>query len=217
MNRWIGFSVALGILAGTAVLLWSTPDTAVPGQVAAPVAGANEDGEVAGSSSPASGLPPEPPARSKPAPDRALRLWQERAVAEGEEAGIPVTLLQADVSAFEQLAVGQTLEMPVPELGQTFQARLHSTHNQLNDVRVWKGQVKDGLKSENVIVTRGQRQTLVMLSTRQGAYTVRVDNTTGQGVLINETHANPGLGDHADYVVPPEWPEPPLPEPAPGF
>lgn len=215
MKKGIIISVALAALA---VVIWAmfpendagTSSEREPPHQTEHRSGEGVDDETASSSDE---LPPPPETPANTATDKPQRLWDESVVSEGEEAGIPVTYLQAEADKLSRLAVGQTLEMPVPELGKTFRARLESTRNQHNDVRVWRGQVDGGLASENVIVTRGKQQTLVMLSTREGAYTVRIDNQSGEAAMINETHANPGLGTHEDYVVPPQWDSPPTPDP----
>ena len=141
----------------------------------------------------------------------AESLWQpSQAQLTAEIDGIPVTYLQTDTDTLEQLQVGHQLELVVPELNQSFKAKIESTHNQLADVQVWRGPVVGGAPSENIIITRGKKETYVMLSSLQGAYTVRIDNISGESVMVNETYANPGLGNHDDLLIP-ESTDSPLP------
>ncbi|WP_328188234.1 hypothetical protein [Marinobacter sp. OP 3.4] len=223
-------SKALAFVTGIAVIivvLWLlfTPDTD-PQTDTPPLTGA-ESGSVGSDTAPASGqqqapgvqdsnLPesvshwPDPEATSAlPArPDNPARnarpvisLWEAGNHPDKTEVdGFPATRLQANPEALAGLHVGQQVALPVPELNRTVTARLTTTHNQLNNIEVFRGPVTDGHAKDNVVVTRGETSTYVVLSTRDGVYSAVIDNHSGDAVLTSETDVQDKLAGHEDAI-----------------
>lgn len=141
---------------------------------------------------------PDNPARdARP----VVSLWQAGPDATRTEVdGFPATRLQADPQALSGLHVGQQVTMEVPDLNRTVTARLTSTHNQLNNVQVFRGPVTGGHDKDNVIVTRGKTATYVVLSTREGVYSAVINNGTGEAVLTSETDIQDNLAGENDAI-----------------
>ncbi len=114
--------------------------------------------------------------------------------------GFPTTRLQADPQALQGFHVGQQVELQIPELNRTVTARLASTHNQMNNIQVFKGPVSGGQESENVIVTRGAKSTYVVLSTNEGVYSAVINNRSGETVLTSEADIADSLAGQDDAI-----------------
>lgn len=114
--------------------------------------------------------------------------------------GFPATRLKADPDTLNSLHVGQQVVLQVPELNRTVTAHLNSTHNQLNDIRVFRGSVSSGHEDDSVVVTRGRRSTYVVLSTREGTYSAVIDNHSGDAALTSETDIQDNLAGHDDAI-----------------
>mgnify|MGYP001627931301 CR=1 FL=1 len=131
----------------------------------------------------------------------AVSLWQAGDHPDKTEVdGFPATRLQADPEALASLHVGQQVALPVPELDRPVTARLTTTHNQLNNIEVFRGPVTDGHARDNVVVTRGKTSTYVVLSTRDGVYSAVIDNQSGDAVLTSETDVQDNLAGHEDAI-----------------
>ncbi|MFL1486068.1 hypothetical protein [Marinobacter sp. LN3S78] len=130
-----------------------------------------------------------------------VSLWQAGNNSDKTEVdGFPATRLQANPEALASLHVGQQVTLPVPELNRTVTARLTTTHNQLNSIEVFRGPVTDGHDKDNVVVTRGETSTYVVLSTRDGVYSAVIDNHSGDAVLTSETDIQDNLAGHEDAI-----------------
>ncbi|WP_163835543.1 biofilm-associated metzincin protease inhibitor BamI [Spartinivicinus ruber] len=177
--------------------------------VAAPVA---EKAEADTAAEPADIPLPEPaPALPEVDPNETTSMWktseQEQTV---DENGIPTTHLQVNPQLISSLQLGQTLEFEVPALNQSYQAELTTTHNQLDDVHVFKGKINNGAENDNVIVTRGEVETYVTVSTSEGVYSVRIDNASGKATMISEDDIAKTITNFNDAIPAPEVPvEPP--------
>lgn len=114
--------------------------------------------------------------------------------------GFPATRLKANPDALASLHVGQQVALQVPELDRTVTARLTTTHNQLNNIEVFRGPVSGGHEKDNVIVTRGRTSTYVVLSTREGVYSAVIDNRSGDAVLTSETDVQNNLAGEQDAI-----------------
>ena len=141
---------------------------------------------------------PDNPARNaRP----VVSLWQaDSNPTKTEVDGFPATRLQADPEALASLHVGQQLALQVPDLNRTLTARLTTTHNQLNNIEVFRGPVTDGHEKDNVIVTRGQTATYVVMSTREGVYSAVINNRTGDTVLTSEKDVQDNLAREEDAI-----------------
>lgn len=130
-----------------------------------------------------------------------VSLWQSEANPEKTEVdGFPAVQLQADPEALASLHVGQQLAMPLPELGRTVTARLDGTHNQLNDIQVFRGPVTGGHEKDNVVVTRGKTATYVVISTNEGVYSAVINNQTGEATLTSEADIHDNLAGEDDAI-----------------
>ena len=115
--------------------------------------------------------------------------------------GIPASQLQVDPAVLRSLHVGQTLDLELPPLNRTVSTTLASTHNQLNKVQVFKGPITSGSDKDNVIVTRGEHSTYVVIATQEGVFSAVINNRTGAALLTDESDINRGMIDHDDAVV----------------
>ena len=160
----------------------------------ASTSGSGSSAGVAGASS--SGSPhvsaplPEPIQRPKNRPPK-IDLWQiDPDNAETTVDTIPATRASVSVAALNSIHVGQTITMSLPSLNRTVTAEVESTHNQLNNVEVFKGPITDGHPKDNVIITRGKTHTHVIVATREGTFTAVVDNQTGAATVTDEGDIN---------------------------
>jgi hypothetical protein len=169
---------------------------------------ASGSGSSAGSTMP---LPEPIPSDAAPAQSR-VELWKEpQGNTDIEVDGIPATRLQVDPAVLRTLQVGQTVDFQVPPLNRTVSAELVSTHNQLNKVEVFKGAIRGGHEKDNVIVTRGETSTYVVIATREGVFSAVIDNASGEAVLTDEGDINRRINDQDDAVME-EGLEMPLPQ-----
>lgn len=156
---------------------------------------------------------PDPiPGHDQPRP-ASITLWQQ--VPGGEHAdadGFPATRLQADPGLLGTFHVGQELVIDIPDLQQPVTARLESTHNQLDSVQVFRGPVMDRGEYDNVIVTRGDTATYVVVATTESVWSAVIDHRTGETLLTDERDILVRQR-HDDYIpVPGIDQEPPSPE-----
>lgn len=130
-----------------------------------------------------------------------VALWRTDGTPEKTEVdGFPAIRLKGDPEAAASLHVGQQLALQLPELDRTLTARLESTHNQLNDIQVFRGPVSGGHEDDNVVVTRGKKSTYVVISTRDGVYSAVIDNETGETTLTSETDIQDNLAGEDDAI-----------------
>lgn len=130
-----------------------------------------------------------------------VSLWEAgSSPTKTEVDGFPATRLKADPDAVASLHVGQQLSLEVPELNRTLNARLTSTSNQLDNIEVFRGPVTGGHEKDNVIVTRGETSTYVVMSTTEGVFSAVIDNRTGDTVLTNEKDVQDNLAGHDDAI-----------------
>ncbi len=135
-----------------------------------------------------------------------VQLWELDSASNNsiEVDGISATSLRVEPTKLDTIKVGQTLELPIPALNKVLSAEIESTHNQLGQVKVWKGPISGGDITDNLIITQGEINTVVVVSTIQGTYTVTIDNATGKATLVDEADVNAGIIPHDDSrTVPP--------------
>jgi len=144
---------------------------------------------------------PEPISLQTPVEATAIQLWEANSTMEATEVnGIRAMPLIVDTQAFKRLQVGQALELPIPSLNTVLSADIESTHNQLGNVKVWKGPVNGGDTTDNVIITQGEISTVVVVSTQLGVYTATIDNATGQAAMVDEADVNAGMVTQDDTL-----------------
>ncbi|ENO15381.1 hypothetical protein J057_08521 [Marinobacter nanhaiticus D15-8W] len=152
---------------------------------------------------------PEPIQRA-PRQPRA-ELWQVDTKDPSTEVnGIPATRISIAPQLLDAMHVGQEVTLPIPALNRSVTAKITSTHNQLDNVEVFKGPVTDGHPKDNVIITRGQTSTYVVVATREGTYSATIDNRTGNATLTDEGDITEGIhpGDDSISVPGIEMPTP---------
>ncbi|MGI0118055.1 hypothetical protein [Zooshikella sp. RANM57] len=151
---------------------------------------------------------PEPgPQLAEVDPNEVINMWKvDDQHPTTEDAGVTAYNVQVDPTIVSSLQMGQTLEFEIPQLNQSYKAQLTSTHNQLDDVHVFKGKIENGSNVENVIVTRGEIETYVTVSTEQGVYTTRIDNKTGRSTVVSETDRLRTITNFNDALPAPEVP-----------
>ncbi|MBU2706261.1 hypothetical protein KCM76_09700 [Zooshikella marina] len=151
---------------------------------------------------------PEPgPQLAEVDPNEVINMWKvDDGNPTSEDGGVTAYNVQVDPTIVSSLQMGQTLEFEIPHLNQSYKAQLTSTHNQLDDVHVFKGKIENGSNVENVIVTRGEIETYVTVSTEQGVYTTRIDNKTGRSTVVSETDRLRTITNFNDALPAPEVP-----------
>lgn len=157
-------------------------------------------------------VPAPIPGSDQPRP-ASITLWQQASGnAETDADGFPATRLQADPGLLDSFHVGQELIIDIPDLQQPVTARLETTHNQLDKVQVFRGPITDRGEYDNVIVTRGDTATYVVVATTESVWSAVIDHRTGEtlltderDILVRQQHENP-------IPVPGIDQEPPSPE-----
>ncbi|WP_163834165.1 hypothetical protein [Spartinivicinus ruber] len=120
-----------------------------------------------------------------------------------EEGGIHVAHVQMEPGVLEKLSLGKTLILELPHLNQAVQAEITSTHNTVDGVEVWQGQIENGQVYENVSINRGSRQTYITVATGNGVYSVKVDNQTGLATIIDDGEITSKKSQgHTDMIKP---------------
>ncbi|MDE1465593.1 hypothetical protein [Spartinivicinus poritis] len=104
-----------------------------------------------------------------------------------EEDGIHVGHAKVDLDVLESLALGQTLEIALPHRNENYKATITSTYNTQDGVEVWQGQIESGQTFENISISRGSRETYMMVDTFNGTYSVSVNNETGKTTIIDDS------------------------------
>ncbi|WLQ11548.1 hypothetical protein O5O45_17565 [Hahella aquimaris] len=161
----------------------------------------------------ADGPPPEPVNDELDANDsnEVMSMWSAPGEAEDIVVnGIPAKRMHANMEALDKLRVGRQLELPIPQRNESLLAEITSTHNQLDTIEVWKGPLVGGAPTDNVIITRGEMDTHVVIATRTGTYSAVINNDTGQVTLTDEGEINSRITPTEDGV-----PIPPLDLPTP--
>ncbi|WP_369600450.1 hypothetical protein AAIA72_11430 [Hahella sp. SMD15-11] len=149
-------------------------------------------------------LPDTPPAAGLP----PVTLLEGDLTPRVNADGIEEQVGHIDPTVLDSLAVGRSVTLSLPD-GATRTALLEDFSVQDGKVSVWRGPLQDGTDVENLIITRGQDTTWLMVSTATTSYTIRVDNHTGEAVVTNEGTGNPGLGNEPHVVPPTDEPVPP--------
>lgn len=117
----------------------------------------------------------------------SLHLWQGSQDAESVMVeGFPATRVQTNPDDLATLHVGQELVIDIPGLVQPVVARLDDTHNQLDTVQVFRGPILDREEHDNVIVTRGETATYLIVSTSESVWSAVMDHKTGETLITDE-------------------------------
>ncbi len=124
-------------------------------------------------------------------------IWSVDPVPSKVEDGVPLLKLQANRQVLATLNLGQVLQLKVPGLDKVLLAELFSTHNQRNNMQVWSGRLLNRQPGESILVTKGSHETYITISTKKAVYSVRINNETGYGTMINETQVLNDLVDRS--------------------
>lgn len=117
--------------------------------------------------------------------------------------------IQMDTEMLARLEVGQAVDFYVPQLGHSFETEIESESEQLEGVKVWTGKIEGKQEDgSDVIITRGESMTNVILSTSKGVYTAHIDNKTGEGEIVDDREYTDRMIDEDDGI--PFNPEPEL-------
>ncbi len=137
-------------------------------------------------------------------PELPLALWQPARAHVEARRDLPAEPIEADPQAFENLTVGQPLELAIPQEASPVFGVVSETHDQLGGaVRVWSGPVDGSHDSASFTISRGATTTYITVATGTNIYEVSVDNETGEGSVVNEVDMTRGKTDN-DIVLPPE-------------
>ncbi|MBU2706259.1 hypothetical protein KCM76_09690 [Zooshikella marina] len=127
---------------------------------------------------------PEPPA-SKKAVDLTKgqhQLWQ---LLDTDIENKETYAIQADPAVLSSFAIDGVVTMQVTP-DHSVSAKLVETYNGDMGEMVWKGEIVDGDNTESMLVTEGERTTIISLATRYGNQTIVVDKKTGKGRATSE-------------------------------
>lgn len=118
------------------------------------------------------------------------------------DTAIPSAPVQMDPALFDNLQVGQPIEIPIPQEEISVFGVVGETHDQLNgEVQVWSGPVDGSHETASFTITRGQITTYVTVATGTRIYEVSLDNATGVGSVVNEVDLTKGKNEN-DIVIP---------------
>lgn len=138
-------------------------------------------------------------------PDRPaqINLWQTSSGNASTTAdGFPATQLQTDPAILNTLHVGQELIIDIPGLVQPVISRIEETHNQLDTVNVFSGPILNQGDHANLIITRGQNASYVIVSTNESVWSAVIDHQTGETLLTDERDILIGLSHEDTLPVP---------------
>lgn len=121
-----------------------------------------------------------------------------------DENSIPVYQLQTDVNLLNQLGLNRRFNIPLPEFEFEVAARLTQHYQILDNTDVYEGPLQHMGRQDHVIITQGLEETHVIVSTEKGVFSARINNETGLSTLVNESQANPDLGDDKDFILAPK-------------
>lgn len=210
MQKLTGYILGLALMVGALWLAWPTDRDADPASTTfesatvAPSPAATVMNSGAASSVPSQPAPASnaTPTAAAPPTDQAfpdpiesaiqnapasLHLWQGSRNADSVMVeGFPATRVQTNPADLATLHVGQELVIDVPGLVRPVVARLDDTHNQLDTVQVFRGPILDGEEHDNVIVTRGESATYLIVSTSESVWSAVMDHKSGETLITDE-------------------------------
>ncbi len=225
MQKLTGYIFGLALMVGALWLAWPTDRATGP---AAPTKSASLSpstaGEVMSSGTATSTRPaqvrntpqttaaqpmdqafPEPIESGMQNAPASLHLWQGSRNADTVMVeGFPATRVQTNPADLATLHVGQELIIDIPGLVQPVVARLDNTHNQLDTVQVFRGPILDREEHDNVIVTRGESATYLIVSTSESVWSAVMDNQTGETLITDERDVLVRQG-HEDMIPVPGY------------
>lgn len=208
MRQLFGYIVGLTLLSGALWLAWPTDQDAGPAQNASqntPSSSPSPSQQSWSQARPSASHPTPAEAdqhAATPSVDQAfpdpidsavhnapasVRMWQgsrdaERVMVEG----FPATRVKTNPSDLATLHVGQELIIDIPGLVQPVVARLENTHNQLDTVQVFRGPILDREEYDNVLITRGETATYLIVSTSESVWSAVMDHKTGETLITDE-------------------------------
>lgn len=149
-------------------------------------------------------LPHETLQESSDLADRPLRLWDPQlsmhAVKfDGEFPSRPVKLIE---SGFEAMDIGQPLQLDIPQEDFPVYGVVSDMRNALGGrVTVWSGPVDGVHETASFTITRGQKMTYITVATGDSIYEVSIDNSSGDGIVVNEADLTRGKDGNDEVEV----------------
>ena len=120
-------------------------------------------------------------------------------------AEILVAHIQAEPDAFDNLDVGQKVDLYIPQESQAYTGIVKENFKQFNgQVNVSSGSIENGDQFSSFTVTKGLETTIVMVATNQGIYQVEINNKTGAGTVIDDQSLNYFRKHDDTQTTPPE-------------
>jgi hypothetical protein len=137
-------------------------------------------------------------------------LWQGMSQTQSEKVSDPladnieVASIQAEPSQLARLSEGQSVSFFIPQNQRQYQGVVESHYQQFDGkVSVSKGRLLEGDELSSFMVTRGPDTTVVMVATDDGVYQIEIDNSTGQGTVIDD-RALDYFRKHNDSILTPQ-------------
>jgi hypothetical protein len=132
-----------------------------------------------------------------------LALWQSAPYWVAPRADLPAEPIEVDPLIFDNLKVGQPVELPIPQESAPLFGVVSETHDELGgEVRVWSGPVDGSHDSASFTISHGSKATYITVATGSRIYELSVDNVTGGGSVVDEADMTSGK-DHDDIILPP--------------
>jgi hypothetical protein len=144
--------------------------------------------------------PPTSPTKNDNVHTESRTLWSFKSSSETGDRGIPVYRLQTNTSYLDDLQPQQTFSITLPEINTFVEATLTSHYQATANVDIFEGPITNFGTTDHLIISKGKIETHIIVSTEKGVFTGRIDNSTGETTLVNESHANPELGSDADFI-----------------
>ncbi len=102
-------------------------------------------------------------------------------------AEIPVEHITVSADAFSHLTVGQKVSLYIPQENKDYIGTVTENYQQFKGkVKISSGEIDNGSQFSSFTVTQGSESTLVMIATNESVYQVEIDNSTGNGTVIDD-------------------------------
>ena len=93
--------------------------------------------------------------------------------------GVSARALKIDHEKISALRSGDKIELPIPQLGQTFQMQVENVTRHGNGDRSLKGHIDDDETPYSVIMTEGKTITFATINTPGGSFTLEAEGDQG--------------------------------------
>lgn len=100
--------------------------------------------------------------------------------------GVHAVPIKTDPKALTEFHSGQNVELPIPQANAVYFGTIDKEKIEL-DGRVvsWSGPLNDGVDGTAFGIARGQRMTLIYVTSMSGDYEININNKTGEGEVID--------------------------------